>query len=348
MKRYRAWTRRTLRASLAILALAALFNYAVDPLQQYRASTFYRTYYEKPRYLNPGLARTHAYDTAILGSSMMHNFIPSEIDKALGVKSIKLSMDAASAREISLLLRLVLRRPQTKNVIIGIDFPAFAGAPDRLRYGADTFPFHLYDDNRLNDYRYLLSIDTLQFSVRALEANWLGVRARKLDPDLYKYFGHNHAFGREVVLKKWRDANMFPEPPDYYALHNLARSFDVNLLAHIKAHPRVRFILLRPPVSLLMWKNAPKPVFRNALLFKEYIFNATRDLPNVELYDFQDAAEITANLDNYMDPGHYSPEINRFMVECIRTGRYRVTPENFHPRLAAFRRMVETWQIPED
>ncbi len=76
--------RNTLLAAAALLALAGLANFEVDPFQQYRVPTrheprFYRAF---QRYENPGVARHYPYDRAIISSSFFENVSGSEVDRA--------------------------------------------------------------------------------------------------------------------------------------------------------------------------------------------------------------------------------------------------------------------------
>ncbi len=59
--------------------------------------------------------------------------------------------------------------------------------------------------------------------------------------------------------------------------------------------------------------------------------------PNVEIFDFQNETEIITNLDLYMDTVHFSPQINKYMVEEMAAGRRRLTPENYQAVLAQTR-----------
>ena len=147
-------------------------NYVVDPLQQYRVETFYPIAYDgdKERYKNAGFAKNFTYDSVVLGTSMTENFIIDEVEEKLNFKKvIKLCVSGGSAKEQSITLGTSINSNKNlKNVLWGLDTFVFVGNPDRLRQGMGTFPFYLYDTNKLNDYQYLLSIDTLKDSGKAI------------------------------------------------------------------------------------------------------------------------------------------------------------------------------------
>ena len=58
---------------------------------------------------------------------------------------------------------------------------------------------------------------------------------------------------------------------------------------------------------------------------------------NVKVFCFQSETDITNNLDYYMDTIHFSPEINRRMLDHIIAGEYEVTQENYSEVFEAVR-----------
>ena len=46
----------------------------------------------------------------------------------------------------------------------------------------------------------------------------------------------------------------------------------------------------------------------------------------MSIFDFQ-GADFTADLDNYMDMTHFSPQISDELVRCFAGGEYRLAPE---------------------
>lgn len=327
MHEYRQWARRFLLVAVGLLLLVALVNVVVDPLQQYRQASFYTPIYKSSRYLNPGLAKTHDYDTVVLGTSMIENCRPSYMDKVLGGHSIKLPLSAGTAYEEALTLQVVLRRPQVKRVIIGVDLFSFKGEPTRLAHGPGTLPLYLYDNNLLNDVQYLLSLDTLDY-YRYLLRNNLSKKKKK-DPtnyDDYEYWAKRATFGEETVWQQWQQGQFNSDFKaaefDFSVLKN---SFDTNFLPLFQQAQQVTFELFFPPYSPLVWVDtANKGVLKEALAFKQYLVSAVQTLENVKVFDFQDVAEITHNLDNYKDVSHYHPEINDAIIDAIAADQFRV------------------------
>ncbi len=147
-------------------------NYTVDPLQQYRQARFYKPVFSLQRYLNPGLAKTYDYNSLITGSSMVENFVLSNVSSILEIsKPIKLCMSGASAHDIKYILDVAFKNKQLDSVIYGLDLYAFSGTPKTLGFGEHSMPDYLYDDNYFNDYQYILNIDTLKNVSRILIKN---------------------------------------------------------------------------------------------------------------------------------------------------------------------------------
>ena len=94
----------------------------------------------------------------------------------------------------------------------------------------------------------------------------------------------------------------------------------------LRANRGVRFSLVYPPYSALVWRDfAQRRQVDVSLDFKRYVFDTVHALPNVALYDFQPRLEWVANLDNYKDIYHFSPAISRAMLEAIAEGTNQVT-----------------------
>lgn len=327
MHKYRQWARRFLLVAAGSLLLVALLNVVVDPLQQYRQASFYTPVYKSSRYLNPGLAKTHKFDTVVLGTSMIENCRPSYMDQVLGGKSIKLPLSGGTAYEEAQTLQVVLRRPEVTRVIIGVDLFSFKGDPQKLAHGPGSLPLYLYDNNLLNDVQYLLSLDTLDY-YRYLFRNNFSNRKRK-DPttyDDYEYWAKRALFGEEIVWEQWQKGRFNTDfNARDFEFATLKTSFDYNLLPLFQQTPHVTFELFFPPYSPLAWiDTANKGALNDALAFKQYLVSAVQTLDNVKVFDFQDVAEITHNLDNYKDVSHYRPEINDAIIDAIGADLFRV------------------------
>jgi hypothetical protein len=62
---------------------------------------------------------------------------------------------------------------------------------------------------------------------------------------------------------------------------------------------------------------------------------------NVRLFFPMNDAEIVTDLKNYHDIGHYSADINDYLVACFADGRHLVTRENYREELDKMRDLAE-------
>ena len=101
--------RRLLLATIACVLGAAVLTYAVDPLQLFRPSRL-AFYSEDTRVQNAGLIRSQSFDTAFMGTSLAIHFRQSDIDRALGVRSLKLAMTGSNSRQQAFVLEQAIDR----------------------------------------------------------------------------------------------------------------------------------------------------------------------------------------------------------------------------------------------
>ena len=117
---------RFLCASVAIILMAAVLNYVVDPLQLFRPSRLFPAMYSPDtRMQDAGLIWSQPFDTALMGTSLSIHFRQSDIDRALSVRSLKLSMTGSNSREQSFVLATAMER-HPRRVIWQLDDRIFA------------------------------------------------------------------------------------------------------------------------------------------------------------------------------------------------------------------------------
>lgn len=158
-----------LALALGLAALVVAFNAWVDPFQHYRKAERFapRFYNAWQRYENPGLAKHWDYDRVVTGSSLMECVIPADVDRAMGGKTINLSVSAQTAFDAGRLLGAALRTGKPKHIIMNLDYNAFSGAPDRSGF-TEPFPAYMYDDRVWNDLPYLLGVGTARKSLETV------------------------------------------------------------------------------------------------------------------------------------------------------------------------------------
>ena len=332
-----------------LLSIVLLVNYIIDPFQQYRKASLYKVYYGSgtQRYINPGLAKNYIYDTAIIGTSMTENFYLKKITSILGYSiPLKFSFSGGSAYEESLIVDIVMKNTNTKNIIFGLDIESFYGDVKRIKWGNGSMPFYLYNDTYFDDYKYLLNIDTLKESLKALLKPFI---KPKNDPwfnlnTAYQWQHLNEGkFGTNIVLKQWKKRNSIKIETNLELLKN---SFNYNFFNKIKKNKKIEWIIFFPPYSILSYlqKNERKEL-ENYMLFKKYLLETLVKFENVKVFDFQVAKEITHDLDNYKDFNHYHQKINLWMLNQIKGNKYMVTNENYLNYIDTLNKQITSYKL---
>lgn len=344
------WTKKFLLLSLLGIISMISINYILDPFQQYRKANFYKPMFDNERYMNPGLTKTYTFTDVIIGSSMTENFILSDAKNILKFENpIKLCMSGISAHETNIMLGTAFKNNKNiRNVLYGIDFFSFYGKPSRLFNGDGSLPLYLYDDTFLNDYQYLLNIDTTKYFLNSLIEKRMSKHTQKFDFNrMYQWQHTNNItdFKEEKLLKMWANSKFRKEK--YFIFDEMKLSFDINIISLIKNNPNINFYIYYPPYSVLAYKKIElENQLDEILAFKSYVYNQLKQFKNVKLYDFQVAKNITYNLDNYKDFNHHHQKINTWVLEQIKDSNYLISNnEDYNNQIKSFLFDIKNYKI---
>ena len=314
--------------AVSSLLVIGIFNYIVDPYQQYRKATFYKIPYENEKELDAGLAKNFDYDSVVIGTSMMQNFNIDDLKNILGYKKpIKLTIAGSSVYEQNIVLSTAFRHQDVKNVLIGIDFLSYYGSVHRYKHGAASFPTYLYDEDIFNDYKYLISSDTLGRIFEIFSKNskddWIYDYTK-----MYEWRSKtNDKNVLSAIKKKWNNRVAFDNEAtdEEKTLDCMKNNFDYNVKPLIEKHSDVNFILFFPPYSILAYKTyEERGQLEDLVRFKQYVVKSLIDYKNVKIYDFQDAGTVSCDLHNYYDLYHYNKNISRWVLRQIEDGMFLV------------------------
>jgi len=355
---------RLLSASGLILLTAAALNFAVDPLQLFRPARFYTAAYSPDsRMQNAGLIRSQDFDTVFMGTSLAIHFRQSDIDRLLGVKSLKLAMTGSNSREQSFVLAAALdRRP--KRVIWQIDDWIFRDAPD---IDHDVYlPADLYRRNARGVAGYLFS------GAMARESFWMLARAigplqktvalpespikftildvddiNALQPgfDVASAYNAGKAKAAFASITDPARSAFLAEGYDYAAM---VRNFERDAVGLIAGHPAVRFDLYLPAYSILQWvamRDAAPATLQVVYDFSCYIARRLTAFPNAHLHDFRAVREITHDLNNYGDVIHHSQTVDLKVLSWLASGDYIVRPEAPAASLERLKAQVAAYRL---
>ncbi|HEX4857740.1 MAG TPA: hypothetical protein VFV17_01900 [Usitatibacteraceae bacterium] len=335
-------------ASTLLAAVGAL-NHRVDPFQQYRLAAPGAAYFPRTlqRHINPGLAKNADYQFVISGSSMMENYDLAEVGRRCGLKAINLATSAISAHEQRAILEVALRHRKPRKVLMTLDFNSFAAPIDgSLPEITEPLPVHLYDDNPLNDYRYLLSGPVAMRSLAILAGR--PERGANISTrfDAAWSWVHEAQFARERAVRGLDPADLnrnYRQGPRTF--EHMRASFETNIVPLLEANPDTEFNLVYPPYSILVWADfVQRQQLDLTLAFKAWVFSRVGALPNVRVFDLQAERAITHDLDRYNDMYHFDPAVNLLLIDAACGGdpRYRVSANSrFDDELAQQARQAD-------
>lgn len=321
------WARLTLTMLLVSLSLIVGSVVLIDPFEIYHQATAFIPPIENgtQNYANAGIAKSYAYDSVIIGSSMTENFRPSQLDALLGGSFVKLPINAGSPYNNKQMMDLAFGTHEIRTVVYGVDIESFT-------YFYTTpkceMPDYLYDDDLLNDTQYWFNQSVLAIYIpRCLKT--LGQTDPNLRDTMYTW-GSKYAYGAEAALRgvtiRTEEVAQAPLEADPTLSQQTLLNVRHNILPYIEAHPDTEFIFFFPPYSLVRWYNFYEGGTLNYHhTQKEAIIKCLLPYENVRIYDFQAEIEWISDLDNYIDDGHYGPWINDAMIEAISKDQNRVT-----------------------
>jgi hypothetical protein len=349
-----------------IMAAAVALNFAVDPLQVFRpARLFAAMYSQDSRLQDAGLIQSQDFDTVFMGTSLAIHFRQSDIDRILGVHSLKLSLNGSSSVEQNFVLAAALER-HPKLVLWELDDWIFPDAPD---IDSNAFgPANLYRRNAKGFASYLFS------GAMARESAW--ILARSIPPlekpvawlttgVIFKFpianvddinvlrpgfdvAGTYNAKKAMAAFRRITDPVRSTYLADGIDYDMRVRNFERDMASLITAHPDVTFEIYFPPYSILQWvamRDASPGTFDQVYKFAAYVIRRLTSFPNVRLYDFRAVKDVTHDLNNYADVIHHSPTIDLKVLSWLAEGKYRVDAGAPTASLDELRAQMEAYRV---
>jgi len=356
--------RRLLLASFACVLGAALLTYLVDPLQLFRPSRL-AFYSDDTRVQNAGLIRSQSFDTAFMGTSLAIHFRQSDIDRALGVHSLKLAMTGSNSRQQAFVLEQAIDRG-ARRVIWEMDDFIFVDAAD---IEADPYlSVDLYRRTTKGIASYLFSAAMAKESLFAVlrstpplrepltrAAPYLPVKFALADVDDIYALPRDFDVARDYNSKKTLASFAYITAPsrsrflgEGYGYDAMVRHFEQDAVGLIARHPDVSFDIYFPPYSILQFvamRDASPETLKIVADLTAVIAQRLTQLPNVRLHDFRAIKEVTHDLGNYSDVIHHSPVIDAKVLQWLASGEYRVDPGKPTASLDELKAQVEAYRV---
>ena len=332
---YKRWAAVLLGTAAGLLLLCAGTVRTVDPFFHYHDPDPEGEVWFDQRAQGAGLLRTQEYETVLMGSSLAANYRSFWFDVFYDTSTVKVTFPNGGFEEFSTALDYAYTQQDVKRVIFGLDPNLLARSPEEA---PDQLPEYLYDDNPLNDGKYLLNKDVLMRCGYTL----LKQRAGEIQPlqDAFVWDG-NVFFSRSLALAGYDR----PEPVDESApedafLEN-ARANLATVTGWLEAHPDTEFIFWFSPYSILFWDKMDRQGETEAMLtLLEETTETLLVYDNAELQFFMADEAVITDLNNYADHIHVAGKVTYRMAEAMPTGAYRMTAENRTEMLDGLRQLV--------
>ena len=332
---YVRWTCGVLAAILVLLAACGAFVYKIDPFFHYRMPTEWKPVYFSERCQMGGAVKHADADTLLMGTSMGANYRESWIEERLGGTAVRVTLPDGYLSEFDAVMDVAFRENAPETVIFSLD----ANILHRDESGkTDAMPMYVYNDNPVDDVKYLLNKDALYFSFYVLMCNsWGGILPREeaFTWDAGTWWNHMKA------LEQYKRPDIVAEqtdPADWMA------DTEANLAVveqWVTEHPDTEFHIFFPPYSILFWDKTIRLGQTDATFAAlERACEVLLQYENVKLYGFLLEPEIVENLDNYCDYVHHSGEVCKDVLDRIAAEKNLLTQENFRETLANWRAHV--------
>ncbi|EJN12352.1 hypothetical protein PMI42_04324 [Bradyrhizobium sp. YR681] len=358
--------KRLFFASIACVLGAAALTYVVDPLQLFRPSRLVAAFYsDDTRVQNAGLIRSQSFDTAFMGTSLAIHYRQSDIDRALGVHSLKLAMTGSNSRQQAFVLEQAIDRG-ARRVVWAMDDFSFVDAAD---IEADPYlSVDLYRRTTKGIASYLFSAAMAKESLFALlrsvpplraplsrAAPYLPVRFALSDVDDIYALPRDFDVANGYNAKRALAAFAYITDPvrsrflgEGYSYDAMVRHFERDVVGLITRHPDVTFDIYFPPYSILQFvamRDASPPTLKIVTDVTAVVATRLTQLPNVRLHDFRAIKAVTHDLDNYSDVIHHSPVVDAMVLGWLRSGEYRVDPKAPLASLNELKVQVEAYRV---
>lgn len=317
--------KRFLIISICVLLLCAGLVILFDPFFHYhKPLPFLKAVLWEKEYQVPGTLDHFEYNSVIAGSSVAENYNNKWFDENFDCVSVKAIRSYGATADLCYFINRAFDHRDLSYVFLNID-PSSLIQDTETTFEQTGSPMYLYDKNPINDVKYLWNKDVLFERIPYMIAtsfmkdydegasyNWAQWKAFDEDTILYHYM-------RSPKYLDMKDSSEYIDICD----QNLALIRDV-----VSSHPKTQFYIFIPPYSILWWDNLYHDGDTEAYLnMEKHALNSLLSFSNVKLFNFQNAEDIIFNLNNYTDTLHFSPEINKYMCDCMKDGSYELRTE---------------------
>jgi len=325
--------------NLSLFLIVCSVEWIVDPFCIFHKHHFKWQQYILPEVLtNLGqietfLKRTQDYDTILVSSSLMKNTYARDI--AFSVRSnkraLKLCLPGAFPEEIDYMVRMVAKNQFVKNIILCFDTHQFS-YPAHTPHWYRKFPYSLYNNRYLIFFSYL----NLKHSFKSLLLKSYEPESSFKNLDSL-YFYYNFSYVKRNKQEFLSDKHIDDLKQNFHLdLNNFDSiyhdtdfsSIDTHLIPLLEENPNINFYIPIMPHSILHWGENKGEKLNTAFSLQRYLVKKCKNLKNVKIFGFFDC-NFVVNIANYHDDIHFHPNINQYILYCIRNNIHTLNKDNF-------------------
>lgn len=288
--------------------------------------------------------RTLQYDSILLGSSVAENFNNQWFQEEFGGTLVKGIQASASIADLQYLLSIAFEYQNITRVFYSLDTTSLMADTDHTFERAGV-PLYLMNRNFLDDFPYWWNKDILFEKIPyMLIQSWF----LDYDEGLSYQWGHWKTFDAIDTLSRYTpiEESKDMKVAEYYKDIN---ELNIALITEsIESHPETEFYFFFPPVSLLWWDDVYLRGDTEAYLqVLSTTISRLLSYENVKIYGFQVEEEYVLQLDHYMDNVHFSPEVNKYMVDCMANNQNEITTDTLKVYMEKLQQLTITIQTKE-
>lgn len=320
--------------------ILATLSIIVDPFFHYHKplpGLFYVLNNE--RYQNDGILKHFDYDAIITGSSMTQNFKTSEFNVLFNANAIKVPFSGGTFKEMNDNIATAYRTNHNlKYVVRSLDSYNILYDKDGMRNDLGQYPVYLYNDDLIDDFKYIFNEDVVKTSAKILKNTFKSKEGGVTSFDEYANWNDDYKFGAASVLKKRTE---FKKSKQIRTLtekdkKTISENIKQNVTDLAKEHPETTFYYFFPPYSIAYWGEAyENGSIQRIIEIEQYAIELILECPNIKLFSFNTMADITTNLDNYKDNIHYGEWINSKILVFMKNNIGLLTKENYKKYIEA-------------
>jgi hypothetical protein len=258
---------------------------------------------------------------------MSQNFPVAEMKNEQGAPALKLTQAGGSARELLYILEKALRTGRVKKVIWEIHAPYVVDDPEQM-HAQSPLPVFLYDQNALNDWRYLYNNDVVEESFKLLKGKTgkrmpLDALYTWTNEDLFERHRSDESMKAHREILQKADLPLSMNPPQSLE-GTIFANVRQNLLPLLKEHPDIQFSLFFPPISYFGMAAKGNEAFWKDMLMRRAVLEGVRDMEHVNVYAFDLVDGMGDTISVYQDVEHYRPWVNARMTNDMQQGKNQV------------------------